>query len=327
MESSMKRLLTGAAVMLLVVAAVAVSRSANTKDTTTSGALQVKQEERNPWSHLKLNNDPTTFRFAIASDRTGGPRDGVFERAVDQLNLLQPEFVVCVGDLIQGNTEDLAKLNKEWKQFNGWIDKLEMPFFYTVGNHDIANAVMDQKWRDQFGRRYYHFVYKNVLFLMLNTEDPPMAKSAGKFSKEQLAYVRQVLQENRNVRWTLIFLHKPVWTYADFSRSGWLEIEQGLTGRRYSVFAGHKHSYERFLRNGQKYYMLATTGGDSKLRGAPLGEFDHLVWVTMKRDGPVLANLMMEGIFSEEIPRLRPVEDEDPTAPKKGGEKKTAGSE
>ena len=28
--------------------------------------------------------------------------------------------------------------------------------------------------------------------------------------------------------------------------------------------------------------------GGSKLRGAPLGEFDHLVWVTMKRDGPVL---------------------------------------
>jgi hypothetical protein len=305
----MKRLLAGAAVALVVTVAVALSRPSTPADATPAGGLQISLEERNPWNHLKINNDPGTFRFAIVSDRTGGPRDGVFERAVDQLNMLQPEFVVCVGDLIQGGTENLAKLNKQWKEFNGWIGKLEMPFFYVVGNHDIANAVQDQKWREQFGRRYYHFTYKNVLFLLLNTEDSPQPKAAGNFSAEQIAYAKQVLDANRNVRWTLVFLHKPVWTYAGVAKTGWLDIEQALRGRPYTVFAGHKHNYERFVRNGQKYFMLATTGGKSNLRGAPLGEFDHLMWVTMKREGPVLANLMMEGIFSEDIPRTRHAQD------------------
>src|SRR5262249_39589786 len=125
--------------------------------------------------------------------------------------------------------------------------------------------------------------------------------ASGRFGAEQLAYVKRVLEENRKARWTLVFLHRPVWTYMNVARTGWLDIERALAGRRYTVFAGHKHRYERFVRNGQRYYMLATTGGVSKLRGAPLGAFDHLVWVTMKPDGPVIANLMLEGIFPEDV--------------------------
>jgi hypothetical protein len=301
----MKRLLAGAAVVLFAAAAVALSRPSPRSDGTPSDDLRIRQEARNPWTHLKLNNQSPTFRFAIVSDRTGSPRAGVFERAVEQLNLLQPEFVVSVGDLIAGPTQNTKQLNKQWDEFNGFVARLEMPFFYVPGNHDLGNAAMDRKWQEQFGRRYYHFVYKNVLFLMLNTEDPP-GKTAGKFGAEQIAYAKQVLAANPDVRWTLVFLHKPVWTFADVAQTGWLEIEESLAGRRYTVFAGHKHNYRRFVRNGRKYYMLATTGGASRLRGAPLGEFDHLVWVTMKRDGPVLANLMMEGIFSDDIPRMQP---------------------
>ena len=38
------------------------------------------------------------------SDRTGGNRWGVFQDAIFKLNLLQPEFVMSVGDMIQGYT-------------------------------------------------------------------------------------------------------------------------------------------------------------------------------------------------------------------------------
>jgi hypothetical protein len=300
-EPSMKRLcacLTG----ILLGAALLLSRKSSPADTPAAAPeFRVKQEERNPWNHLRLNNDPSVFRFAIVTDRTGGARPGVFERAIEQLNWLQPEFVVSVGDLIQGGSTDLDKINKEWAKFNGFIKRLEVPFFYVPGNHDISNQVMDKRWQELFGRRYYHFTYKGVLFLMLNTEDVPGHKTSGQFGAEQLAYIQRVLAENRQVRWTLVFLHRPVWTYAGLDKTGWLDIEKMLAGRRYTVFAGHKHRYQRFVRQGQRYYMLATTGGGSKLRGTPLGEFDHLVWVTMKRDGPVLANLMMEGIFPEDI--------------------------
>jgi hypothetical protein len=298
----MKRLLAAAAAVALVVAAVALSRNATPgQKEAAPGAIQVQVEKQNPWNHLKVNNANGTFRFAIVSDRTGGARAGVFERAVEQLNWLQPEFVVTVGDLIEG-AKDLDKIDKQWKQFNGFVAKLDMPFFYVPGNHDFANKLLAKRWHEQYGRSYYHFVYKDVLFLMLNTEEVP-AKGPGKFGEGQIAYVKKALEDNRNARWTMVFLHKPVWTYKEqeINASGWLEIEGALAGRKYTVFAGHKHRYERFERQGRQYYMLATTGGSSKMRGPGLGEFDHLVWVTMKQDGPVLANLMMEGIFPPDL--------------------------
>src|SRR5262245_8467382 len=81
------------------------------------GSLLVQVENRNPWTNLRLNNDPADFRFALVSDRTGGHRARIFSQAVEQLNLLQPEFVLCVGDLIEGGTEKIDRLETEWKEF------------------------------------------------------------------------------------------------------------------------------------------------------------------------------------------------------------------
>ena len=41
--------------------------------------------------------------------------------------------------------------------------------------------------------------------------------------------------------------------------------------------------------------------GVSKLRGPEFGEFDHVVWVTMTVDGPLIANLLLEGIWHEDV--------------------------
>ena len=71
-----------------------------------------------PWSHLEVNNDPGNFQFAIVTDRTGGHRAGVFMDAVNKLNLLQPEFVVSVGDMIEGYTRNEEKIYREWDEFN-----------------------------------------------------------------------------------------------------------------------------------------------------------------------------------------------------------------
>ena len=92
-----------------------------------------------------------------------------------------------------------------------------------------------------------------------------------------------------------------MWLAPDQSKNGWSKVEKLLAGRSYTVFAGHVHRYQKFVRQGQNYYMLATTGGDSMLRGVEYGEFDHIVWVTMKKDGPVLANILLDGILREDL--------------------------
>jgi hypothetical protein len=303
----MKHLLLGLSAVAVVGTALAWS---NPKPPRPEFDFQ--RAERNPATALPLNNDPSTFQFAIVSDRTGSHRDKVFSQAVERLNLLQPEFVVSVGDLIEGYTEDRQRLAWEWREFQGYVAQLQMPFFYLPGNHDLSNQAMDKLWQEKFGRRYYDFVYRDVLFLMLNSEDPP-GKDDGAVSADQVAFLKKSLEANRGARWTLVFVHKPMWVFGDATKSGWLEVEKVLSGRPHTVFAGHVHRYQKFVRNGgQHYYMLATTGGVSKLRGPEYGEFDHLVWVTMKKDGPVLANVMLDGILPED---LRPVETAEQAAP------------
>jgi len=186
-----------------------------------------------------------------------------------------------------------------------------MPFFYLPGNHDISNRAMGEAWHAKFGRKHYHFLYKDVLFLMLNTEDPPEnAHHAGHFGHGQIDNVHQVLEHNTQVRWTFVFMHRPVWAHPgeEVEKSGWLKIERALGNRPYTVFAGHEHRYRRFERHDRKYYILATTGGSSKLRGIAHGEFDHLVWITMKKEGPVLANILVDGIFRENIKTIPPTD-------------------
>ncbi|MDZ4858397.1 MAG: metallophosphoesterase [Candidatus Hydrogenedentes bacterium] len=254
----------------------------------------VKTAEK-PWTSLDLNNDPNKFHFVIVSDRTGGARPGIFESAVEKVNLLQPEFVMSIGDLIEGEKDDMATVDAQWKEFMGIVGNLEMPFFLVPGNHDMQSDKMTEEWRRRFGPIYYHFRYRDVLFLCLNTEDPP----ANNMSAAQDEYVRKALAENTDVRWTLVFMHKPLWDYE--GDNGWARIEDMLKDRPHTVFTGHRHSYMKYHRHGHKYFVFATTGGSSKMRGLEYGEFDHVVWVTMTGDGPRIANLLLDGILDENI--------------------------
>ena len=256
-------------------------------------------EGANPWTHLNLYNNPDNFQFAIVSDRTGGHRPGVFADAVDKLNLLKPEFVVSIGDLIEGYTEDEAALNRQWDEFDSIVNKLQMPFFYVPGNHDISNTAMAGKWRQRLGSSYYHFLYHEALFLCLNTQDG----SSRWIDDKQMKYFREVLKANKNVRWTLVFMHQPMWLSESYEN--WQQFESLLEDRPCTVFAGHLHVYSKSIREGQPYYLLATTGGAGKGQGGKLAglaecQFDHIVWVTMTDDGPVMANLLLEGILDDE---------------------------
>lgn len=252
-----------------------------------------------PWTHLELNNDPRNFQFAVVTDRTGGHRPGVFMDAVQKINLLQPEFVMSVGDLIEGYTTDTAELIRQWEEFDGFVNQLQMPFFYVPGNHDITNQVMEDLWKERLGPTYYSFVYGEVLFLCLNSEDQRQGAGRGTISDTQFEWIKKELAEHADVRWTLLFLHQPLWHQEDTER--WREVEALLSTRPHTVYAGHEHSYVREKRNNGRYYTLATTGGGSSLRGAELGEFDHVAWVTMTEQGPIMANLQLEGIWGEDV--------------------------
>lgn len=264
-----------------------------------------------PWTSTALNNNPNDFQFAIVTDRAGSIRPGVFESAMDKLNILQPEFVMSVGDFIQGYTKDQKLIDKEWDEVQGIISRLQMPFFYVPGNHDMATKPEKQEWLHRFGANYYHFIYGNVLFLCLDSED---GEPVG-LSDKQLSYFSKVLEANKDVRWTLVFLHRPLWLYteaqspsttatqsASDGAQNWKQFENLVKDRKHTIYAGHVHNYVKYVRNNSKYITLATTGGGSALRGVDgYGQFDQVAWITMTDDGPIMANLVLDGIRDENL--------------------------
>lgn len=282
-----------------------------------------------PWSHDRFDDAADKFTFAIFSDLNSGEREGVFEVAVAQLSLLRPEFIISVGDLIDGGSEDRGKLGREWDSFDRRAMQAPAPVFYVGGNHDLTNQTMRQVWAERYGSRYYYFVYKNVLFLVLDTEDyaaermqeiylaraaaievldgdhPERAQQmeyfrmpervTGEIGPDQSNYFQEVIANHADVRWTMLFMHKPVWQRDD--EPDFSAIESALVDRPYTVFNGHFHSYSYTVKNGRDYITLGTTGGAQDAGNDR--SFDHITLVTMAEDGPSIVHLKLEGILDK----------------------------
>lgn len=265
-----------------------------------------------PWSNEKFLNDSQEFQFAIVGDRTGGERKGYFQEAMGMLNLLRPEFVMSVGDLINGSGDE-KEFRRQWIELRGFIDQLEMPFFYVVGNHDIltgfsgmtkARQQSIDMWKEYCGTNtYYSFKYKNCLFICLDSmETHDYYPARNPLPESQMIWAANEFEKHKDVRWRFIFMHKPL----DWTSDSWLRFERKINKYDYTVFCGDWHNHIKVVRHGKIYYALGTTGGGiggnvrDDLRG---GYMDAITWVTMTKKGPVVANLALSGIHGDDIQR------------------------
>ena len=289
------------------------------------------------YTHLRFQNDPDNFQFAVIGDHSGGQRPGVFTAAMDALNLLQPEFVMSVGDFIEGyvdgEEDNESVLRSQWAEMDEKIGVLEMPLFFVQGNHDVNFDPSEEVWLDRAGANqgYTYFVYKDVLFLMINTEDPPKqnvdpelrakydAIKSGELtdaeeiqrvimelehwagpiniSDAQVEYFKEALAANPNVRWTIGFMHSPPWAQDD--PGNFAEIESLLADRPYTMFAGHTHTYDYTSRNGRDYITMGMTGAGVQ-QTESVGNMDHVAWVTMTEEGPVIGQLLLNGVLAKQ---------------------------
>ncbi len=246
--------------------------------------------KKHPWTNKKVTATNTTFRFAIMGDRTGGARQGVFDTAIYKINLMQPDFVMCVGDLIEGYSEDTNLIRQQWDNVDSSINNLKMQFHYLAGNHDYTSLASQYVWQEKHGRSYFYFIYKEVLFLCLNSNIP----SHEKISKEELNYFKHVLKKNKEVKWVMVFVHHPLWKYEKGEQ--WKEFEAMLKNYNYTVFAGHEHKYQKSVIDGHEYYITSTCGGVTIKDKDTDRSYDHILWVTMTDKGPKVCSIKLNGM-------------------------------
>jgi hypothetical protein len=90
-------------------------------------------------------------------------------------------------------------------------------------------------------------------------------------------------------------MHKPVWKREGVGNLS--RIEAALKNRNYTLFNGHLHDYSYTKQNDRDYIMLATTSGGQNPKSK--NSFDHITLVSMSNEGPVIANLRMDGILDK----------------------------
>jgi predicted phosphodiesterase len=201
----------------------------------------------------------------------------MYQRAIDEVNLLQPELVLIAGDLIYGYDEDMELIEREWEAFDQATARFEMPVHLVAGNHDIWDGPSEEMYQQRYGPLWYSFDRKDCHFVVLDSEDQT---APNQIAGEQLEWLRADLAAARGKR-IFVFLHKPLWEEED-PDNDWGENVHPLLAEAGAdtVFAGHWHIYRQApTKDGVRY--IITGGAGAEIGDDPLlGDFYHYIMVT-----------------------------------------------
>lgn len=228
------------------------------------------------------SNDSDKFSFVILGDKTSGGEGKwpIYDRAVDSINLLNPDFVISVGDMIPGHMDTRGPWDAEWAEYMDHAKRIEAPLFFTVGNHDISNLETYRWWQEDFGRTYYSFDYKGCHFLSFNTEEERI-DGRGPAWQKMMDWMRKDLAAAKDARHTFVFFHKPMWDDPRFE-DDWAELEVALSDRAFTVVAGHEHYHSTEFRGDDTYVIQSATGGGIDLSAVKKwGAFHSFGFVTV----------------------------------------------
>lgn len=225
--------------------------------------------EYEPWFFIQLT-DP---QFGMFDSNMGFDNEtALYEKAVVEINRLNPDFVVITGDFV--NDQNSAAQINEFKRITAKI-KPSIPVYYSPGNHDIGQVPTNEsleKYKKNYGSDRFSFRYKGSSFIGFNTG--LIKAKIEKPEKEQFDWLTKKLQQSQLSQHIILFTHYPFFNktadepeaYSNIGteyRAKYLKLfeENGVE----AVFSGHHHN------NGLGTYgnmQLVTTSA----LGKPLGK-------------------------------------------------------
>ena len=256
-------------------------------------------------------NAPDAFRFVVMSDRTGGHEPGAWARAVEQVNRLKPDFVMCVGDLIEGYTPDADIARAQWEEFDALTARLDAPFFHTAGNHDVEHGATRQVYAARTahgGRTYYSFDFRRCHFVVLDST--AIINAVQEVADAQWAWLDRDLAAARGARHTFLFFHHPIMAGPDWDR-----LRKRLDPDRATLFTGHRHKLSYDREDGIPYYILGPTGTGGGNVAREIGGFRMFAHVAVSAGTPTVAlvpvgEVLPPNFISRALPkRIRAMQD------------------
>lgn len=232
---------------------------------------------------LRAVDEPKNdFRFAIVGDRTGGAQPQIFGRVWREIDLLHPEFVINVGDTIEGRKDETAE--EQWKELRPiWARYSHYPLYFTPGNHDVWSDFSRSLYEQESRRKpFYSFSFQDAHFTVLDSS------TTGGLSEEQLAFLEQDLTANAEKNPKFVFFHHPIWIRLFAAGESDFPLHRIVRKHKVDyVINGHGHQFVRMVRDGIVYMEVGSSGGNMTgglLRGQGFadGRFYHWVWGHVK---------------------------------------------
>lgn len=261
---------------------------------------------------------PAQVRIAHISDTHIGLKRAPqasqnLRKVVDMVNARRPDSVIVTGDIGEGPPA--------WREARQILANLKAPVYYVPGNHDV-NSRNVERYRAVFGRDYYQFRVKGLIFYALNSQllgnydvfesrDPlplPAETRAGSGKMfEWLGHAannerefasrrpRGGSAEDKHLAFAMQHVPisraggfpndpKPYWTTQEPYRSRELQLLRRLGVRH--VFLGHWHKGLVYEADDLTYHVAPATSWSPF--GAPLGFAMH----TISEDGQVKTELV-----------------------------------
>ena len=225
----------------------------------------------------------------------------VLEKGVDLLNQRSIRAVLHVGDLIESSFSEEA-CRRDFHTAAGILDRLNVQWFLTPGDHDVNPPVYKQASADRSREKlfhemlrekvpavsdklYYSFDVEGVHFIALYAQenlhtDPRWGNVfLARLSDEQLGWLESDLEANRSAKAVVVFIHKPLW----YNWSGWFPVHRIL--REYpttAVIAGHLHyDQDDGEIDGIRYITVGACGGAVKRAHPDAGAMHHVTVMTV----------------------------------------------
>lgn len=172
----------------------------------------------------------------------------IMGNAVNEINDIEPDFIVVTGDMVfEGDKTSIEKARRWFNRYVSLIDKLYMPVFHTMGNHDVAGIFYQEDMRNQigydkwlyysyFGPSFYSFNWGNFHCIVLDPHQFDKGTQYFELSEKQILWLKQDLSFYREDTPLLVFFHEPLnsWTNKD-------EIIHLFGNRKVRLFSGHWH--------------------------------------------------------------------------------------
>lgn len=237
------------------------------------------------------------FRFAVIGDRTGGAQPGIYEKVLAEVNLMDPDIILTVGDHIQGYNQDSITTNKQWDEYFGLLKDMKAKFYFTPGNHDMWDKISEINYKNRVALPYYSFDYKNTHFIIL---DVSRWEKYEEIPKEQINWLISDLEKNQDKDNIYVFLHKPFWFEAERDNK---PDSLHMIFKKYgvdAVFNGHYHGYFAGQKDGILYTDMGSSGGTMSTENMELGYHYQFLWCTVKGHQLDVAVVNLGNIFDRD---------------------------